>query len=135
MDIKILQNKDFICKAFGLDELQYGQMVYNVGQWWIDKFFIKDPLMVDVLNNSCRFWAWWKNQWNNRDAEFVRLTSIDMINEPLTGYCYQAALELYNTLHESGAREIHPNRFVQEEVNAMIIEEEQKILKLRNNEQ
>lgn len=134
MEIKILQNKDFISKAFGMSELQYGQMVYDVAQVWINLFFGHDDLMPNILNRSPRFWAWWKNQWNNRDAEFVRLTNVNMIDERLQGTCLLSALELYNEIHQTGSRSIQPNRFVIEEVGAMIIEEEAKLIKIQNNE-
>lgn len=127
------KNKKLICEALGLTEMQYCEMVMHFGQMWMHRYFGHEEIMINALNKSKNFWAWWLNQWNNRDADFIRLTNLNLIEMPLNGMVKQKAVELYDETHEASELKIRPNRFVIQEVGKLIKQEENNLKKLQQN--
>ena len=118
-----MDNKQLIQKTLNHSELSYGQMVYQGGLLWINRYFFFDELMEDIIQRSAMFWGWWKQQWSLRDAEFVYQTSLTRIELPLTGNELLIALDLYYDAHNVHKLRITPNRFVTKEINDLLKQE------------
>lgn len=128
-----VKNKQLICRATGKDDAEYFDMVFGFAQLWMERYFGTEKIVINALNNSKSFWAWWINQWDNRNAEFVRLTSLDVIELPLTGITQAMAIELYDETHATNELCIVPNKFVVSEVSKLIKQEESKLKNLYNH--
>lgn len=127
--MKTVTNKQIICTALGMNELQYAEMVEEFGQLWMNRYFGHEEIMLNALNKSKTFWAWWVNQWENRNEDYVRLTNLAIIELPLDRVTKAVAIELYRETHAANELKIVPNKFVVAEVNKLIKQEE---LNLKN---
>lgn len=124
-------NKITILKALQYSELQYGQMVYDYAQLWIQRYFGADAIVVDALNASKSFWQWWNGQWANRDSIFIHQACLNQLGE-LNGELLTVTRELYADHHSIDELRIVPNRYVVAEVGKLIKAEEAKLKKLKS---
>lgn len=123
-------NSNIILQATGLTELNYGNMVFDAAQEWMNLYFGDEPIIKKALNASKFFWAWWSNQWENRDTSFVEQIGLNEMCFPLEDRYKIIVIELYNERHTVNALKIHPNRFVFNDAFKVIKEEK---LKLENH--
>lgn len=87
-------------------------MVFEAAQEWMSLYFGDEPIIKKALNASKFFWAWWTNQWENRDTAFVQLTGLNKISLPLDATTLKITIDLYTECHAVNTLKIHPNRFV-----------------------
>jgi hypothetical protein len=132
-----MEYKEQIKFSFGFTDLQYGNLVYKMGREWINKYFGIDRTLCDLIERSPMFWAWWKNQWELRDKQFlIETPQLQMINEQLTGQTLHVAIDLYHEKHDIRTLSIHPNVWVVNEIRRIINSqhqsEVQKINALKN---
>lgn len=121
-----MKNQQLIIKSLNITELAYCNMVMECGYCWLDRRFCNDRDIVNGIGAKKTFWAWWKNQWLIRDQEYIRLTSINKINEVLEGKVRQAAIELYNSIHNPHDIKVYPNVWVRKEINEVLLQEIRK---------
>lgn len=107
-----MTDKDYIITALKITIDDYTQAVEAGGIDWIRKYFGDDQSVVDVFTKNAEFWVWWVNQWEIRDREFIRVTGIDLIAEPLEGKVWYVAFQEYLEVHDVSRLSIIPNRFV-----------------------
>lgn len=122
-----MENKKHIQKALGITADEYSIAVEQAGYEWIDRYFHDDAEATRIIAGCEMFWKWWVNQWDIRDKEFVRITSIDIIDERLEGKYWQAASEEWLDIHRVKNLQIRPNKWVIKELSRLILEEENKI--------
>lgn len=106
-------------------ELQYGEFVYEMGLDYMEHYMPKlqgREHWIDILSRNKIFWSWWRNQWANRDREFVILRQRDDINRILS---LADLRELYQFLHsgERLAKDIYPGRYVMDETYSQMVDE------------
>lgn len=126
-------NKQLIYAALGFNDSSYHQLVFDTGMSWIrDRFSLNDEEITYVVAKSQQFWAWWRNQWELRDAQFVFECSLDKQELPLTGDTKEMGLHLYHELHQAKNIRVYPNRFVISDVGRYLKEfANQETLKLK----
>jgi hypothetical protein len=128
-----MENKEHIQRALGITADEYAVAVEQAGYQWIDRFFQNDQETVKIIASCAMFWKWWVNQWDIRDAEYIRMTSLDIIDTPLEGKYWQAAFEEWIEIHMVKKLQIIPNRMVIEELSRKIVEEENKLKTLKTH--
>lgn len=111
-----MTNKESIIKALRITEMQYAETVEQFGYNWIKQRFCDMDVVVDGLSRSKMFWAWWKNQWEIRDEQFVRETNIALINEELKGQTLLVSRNLYVELHNPQTLKVKLNVFIRKEL-------------------
>lgn len=121
-------------KALRINELQYGQMVWDNALLWMDRYFGTQPIVKEALESSKSFRLWWVNQWDNRDQEFLNMTSLAKIELPLDNKTHQYTTELYQDHHNVDQLRIIPNRFVVREVGKLIKIEETRLEALKREQ-
>lgn len=119
-----MTNQEHIQKALGISLDEYTIAVEQAGYEWINRYFNNDDEAVRIISSCKMFWLWWVNQWEIRDAEFVRMTGVDIIDTPLEGRYWQAAFEDWVDIHAVKKLSIIPNRLVIKELSKMIRAEE-----------
>jgi hypothetical protein len=127
-ELKAEYNRLLIYDALKFNESVYNQLVFDHGMQWVSKYFLNDSGIEYAVAKSVLFWKWWKNQWELRDAQFVFEANLKQQERPLNGDCLMIALELYYEAHNPTELNIHPNRFVLEEIkkNLLAFMEEEK---------
>jgi hypothetical protein len=61
-----------ICRLLGLTEEQYAEHQYYTGLNYLRLYIRHDDVVRRELEGHKLFWAWWRNQWAMRDAQFLR---------------------------------------------------------------
>lgn len=122
-----MENKKHIQRALGITNDDFVIAVEQAGYQWIDRYFHNDDDAVKLIASCKMFWKWWVNEWDIRDSEFIRITSIDLIDTPLEGKCWQIAFEEWIDLHEVKKLHIVPNRWVIQELSRMMVEQENQL--------
>lgn len=127
------EHKQLIYAALKLNDSSYHQLVFDTGMQWIrDRFSLNDEEITYVVAKSAEFWAWWRNQWGLRDAQFVYDCSLERQELPLSGDTLQMAMNLYYELHQAQNIKVYPNRFVIADVGRYLKEfANQETLKLK----
>jgi hypothetical protein len=119
-----METKGIIIKSLGITELDYCNKVMESGYGWIRiRSGNNEEQLVNNIAKIPLFWKWWNNQWIIRDKEFVRQTSIDIINEALEGKVRRVANEIYNDIHNPYHLIAIPNVWLQAEINNLILQE------------
>ena len=118
-----MKEKNIIIKSIGITEMRYCTMVMEAGYSWLRSNFGKDASIVNNIAKMRLFWLWWNNQWEIRDAEYVRITSISLINEVLCGDVKSIATELYNDIHNPYHIRVIPNRMLKDEISKLLLKE------------
>lgn len=128
-------NIHIITQATGLTEVERGNMLMEYAQDWMRRYFGDERTITNALNYSKFFWAWWSNQWQIREDDFIYwFTYQNALQEKMgmKGVCKQTALEFYQDMHRVDFLAIVPNQLVVLEVNKLIKIEEEKINSLKN---
>jgi hypothetical protein len=128
----MVSNKYIIMKATGLSEIQYAEMVMDYAQGWMNRYFSHVPITIDALNHSKHFWKWWTNQWENRDALFIKETQISFTDSLPDVTTRELTKWLYQSHHNPMDLLIVPNRFVVREVGGLIKKQEHLIKDLES---
>lgn len=115
-----------------ITELAYCNMVMEAGYCWLNSRFCYDRHIVLGIAERKVFWAWWKNQWYIRDQDFIRISSIDKINEVLNDKTRLVAIDLYNDIHNPHEIKVSPNVWVRKEINEVLVCEILKEQQLNN---
>lgn len=66
-----LTNQEKIIRIMRWDEMQYSQFVYDTGLQYLELYIPTDRVGIDALSRSKIFWAWWRNHWSIRDADYL----------------------------------------------------------------
>lgn len=117
-------------KVLGYTEQGYSLMIEYAGYAWLDRYFATNTELKNVFVTSKNFWQWWVNQWDLRDAEFLKETSLRFINEELDGDELQLALGFFVEKHCVKNLSIVPNYLVRQEVNALLKKEREHLKNL-----
>lgn len=125
-------NQQLICQSLGLTDLDYSTMVFEYSNQWMKRYFFNDEIMIKALEKSPMFWAWWKNQWQIRDEQFITMCSLNQIDEVLEGTCRTVAIELYEAEHDAHKLIVFPNKLVRMEAGREIIKQYETIKKLKS---
>jgi hypothetical protein len=118
-----MNTKDIIIKSLAITDFDYGNIVMQNGYCWLQNNFGKDEQLINNIATVPLFWAWWKNQWEIRDREFIRISSIDAINEVLESETRTMAMSLYQDIHNPYLLNVQPNVWVKKEINHLILQE------------
>lgn len=87
-------------------EEQYAWFQYETGLAYL-KFYIRFEYGRKQLEERKTFWNWWKNHWNNRDAQFLGLQFLQELS-------VAERIDIYTDMHDARtlAAEIYPNGVV-----------------------
>jgi hypothetical protein len=125
------KNQQLICKALGLTDLSYSEMVFEYATLWFNRYFFNNDIMVNALEASPSFWAWWKNQWEIRNERFICEANLNTIELPLEVDCKLIALGLYYDAHDVMGLQVFPNKLVRIEAGREIIKQYETIKSLK----
>jgi hypothetical protein len=125
-----MTNKQHIMKAMGWTDMQYAEIVMHSAEDWIRFHFLDEEIMLNVLTRSAMFWKWWKNQWEQRDARFIEVTGIDLIDFPVDKRMQQTINNEYYKLHDISRLIIRLNKLIAADCRRIIDEEVNNINKL-----
>lgn len=128
-----MNDQERIQLTLGFTAKRYALMVEYAGYAWLERYFANDAELKNMFVTCTSFWKWWINEWNQRDAEFLRETSLRYINEPLTGYELQLSLHLFTETHNVKGLQIVPDKWVISEVNGLIKKHQQTVKELKAN--
>ncbi len=117
-------------KAMGWTDMQYAEIVMHSAEDWIRFHFLDEEIMLNVLTRSAMFWKWWKNQWEQRDARFIEVTGIDLIDFPVDKRMQQTINNEYYKLHDISRLIIRLNKLIAADCRRIIDEEVNNINKL-----
>ena len=125
-----MTTKEIIIKSLCITDDEYANMVERSGYAWLSR--LMDDRLINEVAKIELFWKWWKNQWEIRDREFVRMTNLVQINEALGGKTQLYAGSLYNDIHNPYNLIIIPNTWVHQEILKVLNNEIQKEEKFIN---
>lgn len=77
---RILSNKYIIMRILQINELQYSEIIEQLGHEYLRTYFAdKDGNLddfsielIDVLTHSKTFWIWWLFRWNDNDEKYIK---------------------------------------------------------------
>lgn len=124
-----MTHKEQIQKSLGITTDEYTQAVEEAGYQWIARYFGNDADTSHLISTCRMFWLWWVNEWEIRDAEYIRVTSIDLLDAPLDGRYWQAAFKEWLEVHAVKNLTLRPNRWVRVEISKTIKEKTETIKK------
>ncbi len=65
-----------VCYLLNWTDKQYKEFQYKQGCLYLQLYLSKYPAIIDELIDNKIFWAWWRNQWANRDDIYVHNTEV-----------------------------------------------------------
>ena len=65
------QLKERVCYLLNWTPDEYAEYQYKQGCLYLQMYLSKYPAIIDELLQNRIFWAWWRNQWANRDDAFI----------------------------------------------------------------
>jgi hypothetical protein len=106
--------KKTVMQLLGWSDQEYAEHQYKAGCNYLQAYIPKDPQGIDMLVKSKTYWNWWRNQWHQRDLQFLQ-GSVMQSKKRLT--------RMYHELHSPTelAKEIHLNGVVLGETYAQMI--------------
>lgn len=126
-----MTNKELIIKALQITELEYCETVENYGYAWIKRYFNKDVIAIKALSECASFWKWWVNQWDNRNIEFIHKTHLNVLND-FTNNEVKLLRYFFVEQHNVYSYFIIPNRFVINDLSALITKEVENLKELQS---
>jgi hypothetical protein len=64
-------------------ELEYCEFQEKHGRQYLQSYISKDPVAIDTLLATPIFWNWFKNQWLQRDQQFIKDAQV-LVNNTAT---------------------------------------------------
>lgn len=122
-----MTHKEKILQTLGFSEHGYSLLVESAAYSWAQLNFTNDVPTKESLIQCKTFWEWWNNQWEIRDEQFLKETSLRYINERLTDYELDLALYLYVEKHQVKNIIATPNKWVFKAVGMLIPKEKNKL--------
>jgi hypothetical protein len=94
-----------VCNLLNISPLEYKEFQYKQGCAYLQSYIPKYPAIIDELLQNKIYWAWWRNEWLNRDEVYV--LNVEILNIPNRWL-------LYKHLHDPHVliQDIQPNKFV-----------------------
>ena len=94
-----------VCHLTGWQMNEYSGYMEKCGKQYLQEYIPQDPQGIDMLVGSKLYWAWWRTNWYQRDAQFV----YHMLAGPA-----DLIVLLYKELHDPRtlAKCIYPNGIV-----------------------
>src|SRR5665213_3583606 len=110
-----LTNQEKITRLLGWTEMDYSQFIYETGLGYLESYIPTDRAGIDALSRSKIFWAWWRNHWAIRDANYL---------DVLENFSLDNWEILYRQVHEIDAltNSIYPSAVVLEDSYAVMID-------------
>lgn len=62
-------NRERILQILGWDILEYTTLQYETGLQYLQNYLQMDEATARTFESNRRWWDWWVNQWNLRDAQ------------------------------------------------------------------
>ena len=105
---KAQQLKLQVCQLLNCTEEQYCEYQLKEGRMFLQSFISRSPSEIDEILATRAYWAWWRNQWMQRDECFIAMGA-----ETLIGLSRK---NLYSSLNDYRGllSEIHPCKQVLE---------------------
>lgn len=131
--LKAEDNQRLVCAALKWNSDTYSKLVFETGLEWIkNNLSLNDDEIVGVIAKCRLFWAWWRNQWDLRDEQFIYETSLRRQELPLEGCALLFAGDIYNDMNSLRTVKLVPNRFVTGEINtALKVYNQQELERLK----
>lgn len=106
-----------ITQVLGWTDMEHSQYIYDCGLAYLHVIITGDDQAIAAMERSRIFWNWWKNHWQQRDAEF--LLTADMAAPS------QRLRMSYRMLHNARklASKIYPNSVVLHDSYAVMIDD------------
>lgn len=124
--------QELITRSLCLTADEYAEMVFQAGNIWLER--LSDKRVIKRVSLLPLFWKWWKNQWEIRDKEFIRVANLNEINQPLSGDTLIFASSLYNDVHDIKALKIIPNAWLNKQIVEIVnteIEQTEALIKTK----
>lgn len=110
-------NMAIVIKSLGINEQKYLNLQYETSVCWLlRKLDIKDARLLNKIACLPLFTKWWINQWNIREAGYVRTCNLKEIDEAMRGELRMVISEFFYDTHDSLGLKIRMNVWVQKEV-------------------
>lgn len=105
-------NPLLVQKKFKLSEMEYKQLIYNLGIQFLQEVYVNDQWSVATFERSVYFWKWWKNefiQWelglmmyiesNQKevDKDYYNYCMDNLANHDSTYESFETFLKLYGS--------------------------------------
>lgn len=115
------ENKKQLFQILDLNDLQYGNMQFDLAYQYLEEVVgITD--WVGELTSSKMFWKWWVNQWEIRDAHFLRYYS-DQNNS----WSNKVLMICYNAWHDPKELNVHISDEAYELMIKAVVNEKQTV--------
>lgn len=103
-----------VMKMLNWDDLQYGKFQMDQAYAYLNYMMPDDAWGKSHLPQTASFWAWWRNHWHKRDAEFVDFAKGMPVHE---------AVLFYEITHNAEAIEYTPHSVILADAYAKMIYE------------
>jgi hypothetical protein len=70
------QLQERVCYLLNWTAEEYTAFQYKQGCLYVQMYLSKNPEIIDELLANRIFWAWWRNEWANRDDVYVHNTEV-----------------------------------------------------------
>lgn len=107
-------NKQRVCQMLRWTALDYANYQQNKGLEYLEKVICCDAWSVNNVAKCTKFWQWWVNHWNNRDAQFIG---------EYGNYPKGLLRHKYDDLHDLEGFKFYPHRHIMESTFALMIDE------------
>jgi len=115
--IKAIQQltRQRVMQLLDWSELQYGEFQMQQAEAYIQFMIGDDARGANELKQTPSFWAWWRNHWHRRDAQFVN--DIENLSQ-------QETIWFYEITHNAKTIEYTPHSVVFAQALAKRLEKE-----------
>lgn len=104
--LAISNQQSAITTALEWTEQEYANFQFETGIAYLEHYIPTDRSGINMLSRSRIFWNWWKNHWNQRDAQFLSLFTPEFSHPKILSkvyYSFHDVLTLMNEIYPSAA--------------------------------
>ncbi len=99
MTAEATYNKQLLLRALRLQEGDYHALVYEQGLRYLEKYLLGDTATQRTLAGMASYWAWWCQQWDRRNAEFVKRNDVEAFMPRMDAWYRSQLLAAYHVVN------------------------------------
>lgn len=102
MNAAATYNKDLLLRALRLSPAAYSELVYEQGLRYLQQYLNGDTRTARVLEGMASYWAWWTDQWDRRNAGFIKRNQVQEYLPYMDAWYRSQLLAAYQQANDGG---------------------------------
>ncbi len=93
-------NKELLLRALRMEPAAYHALVYEQGLRYLELYLAGDTATQRTLEGMASYWAWWTDQWDRRNAGFIKRNQVQEYLPHMDAWYRSQLLHAYQQAHD-----------------------------------